>query len=270
MPRLLILIAVFSLAGCGQQRIDGSSAEAAKASAEVMKEDMSDAERAAFEEALRVVVVNKAMPGGNWLANAGKPPEQAVGEMLGELNGLTAAELIAKADAIKAAEKKKQRDQALAEIAELRIKQDDATQAALALQSFEVTRSRFRMKDQKYGRPQPIIELSVRNGTQHAVSRAYFVGKLATPGRSVPWLVQEFNYPIPGGIEPGEKADWTLAPNMFSKWGTTEIPADAVFTVTVERLDGPDGEAVLDSSGFSQSSAKRLAELEGLVGPASP
>src|SRR5690606_7385032 len=101
-----------------------------------------------------------------------------------------------------------------------------------------------------------------KNGTEHAVARAYFEGTIATPGRSVPWLTETFNYSIPGGLESGEEANWALAPNMFSEWGTVDAPDDAVFTVTVYRLDGADGEPLLTTDGFSERNAKRLAELQ--------
>ena len=99
--------------------------------------------------------------------------------------------------------------------------------------------------------------MRVRNGTEHAISRAYFSGTLATPGRAVPWLREDFNYQVPGGVEPGETADWSLAPNMFSEWGSVEQRDDMVLTVEVMKLDGPDGETLYDSN-FSEEDDKRL------------
>ena len=107
------------------------------------------------------------------------------------------------------------------------------------------------MREKEYMGNQPIIELTVENRTGQAISRAYFEGTLASPNRSVPWHKDTFNYSISGGLEPGEKAAWSLAPNMFSGWGKIEAPADAVFTVTVERLDGADGEPGSRERSFS-------------------
>ena len=109
---------------------------------------------------------------------------------------------------------------------------------------------------------QPIIELTVKNGTSEAVSRAYFEGTLASPKRSVPWHKDTFNYGISGGLEPGEEASWSLAPNMFSDWGKIDAPKDAVFTVTVEQLDGPDGEPIYSTRAFSEHDQERLDELK--------
>ena len=109
---------------------------------------------------------------------------------------------------------------------------------------------------------QSIIELTVKNGTSHAVSRAYFKGTIASPNRSVPWLQDTFNYLISGGLEPGEEASWSLAPNMFSDWGKVEAPSDAIFTTTVERLDGADGEALYSTIEFGEIEEERLSELK--------
>ena len=49
---------------------------------------------------------------------------------------------------------------------------------------------------------------------------------------------------------------------MFSGWGKIEAPADAVFTVTVERLDGADGEPLYSKSGFDERKRQRLSELK--------
>jgi len=104
--------------------------------------------------------------------------------------------------------------------------------------------------------------LSVENGTNKAIARAYFKGVIASPGREVPWFTDTFNYQISGGLEPGEKAEWNLAPNMFSDWGKVNAPSDAVFTVTVIRVDDAQGNPVFGDAEFSERDAKRLAELQ--------
>ncbi len=87
------------------------------------------------------------------------------------------------------------------------------------------------------------------------------MGTLASPGRSVPWLKEDFNYSIPGGLEPGELADWTLVPNSFGAWGTVKAPKDAILTVEVVRLDGPNGKTLFDSK-FDESKVERLTALK--------
>lgn len=124
-------------------------------------------------------------------------------------------------------------------------------------------KSRFRLEEQKYTyRKRPLIELVVKNGTPKPVARAHIKGTIAIPGRSVPWLVEEFNYSIPGGLEPGESTSWTLAPNMFGEWSEVDVPSDAVFTVEVIKLDGADSRTLYDASGLSESKKERLEKLK--------
>ena len=130
------------------------------------------------------------------------------------------------------------------------------------LKNFIVIRSRFFQEEQQYRGKQPIIAITVKNGTNEAVSRAYFEGVLASPRRSLTWHKDTFNYSISGGLEPGEEQSWRLAPNMFSDWGQIEVPSDAVFTVTVERIDGADGSALYSTTEFTERDRKRLEELK--------
>ena len=161
--------------------------------------------------------------------------------------------------------------QALQEIEELTSKRAEAEGAWEQLQRFQVLRSRFHLEEHPSSlgltSNQPIIELTVENGTEHVVSRAHFKGTLATPGRRIPWLEETFNFRIEGGLEPGERAKWRLTPDRYSRWGRVEAPPDAVFTVTVERLDGPNGEPLFADSidGFSEGDEIRLDALEGLL-----
>jgi len=99
------------------------------------------------------------------------------------------------------------------------------------------------------------------NKTEYAISRAYFHGVLVTPGRSIPWVEEDFNYQIRGGIEPNESATWKLAPNMFGEW--SEAPKDRsglLLMTTVEKLDGPNGEPLFDAE-FLESDQQRLDGL---------
>lgn len=82
----------------------------------------------------------------------------------------------------------------------------------------------------------------------------------------MPWLKDTFNYSIPGGLEPGEEAKWSLAPNMFSDWGRVEMRADMVLTVRVLRLDGADEEVLFDGQvdEYDEERLKALIEEYGL------
>ena len=53
---------------------------------------------------------------------------------------------------------------------------------------------------------------------------------------------------------------------MFSDWGKVDAPADAIFTVTVEQLDGADGEPIYSTRELSERDLERLNELKKKYG----
>jgi hypothetical protein len=242
--------------------VDGTSEESLKKSLEKVRAGLPENDREKLDQAIQDIAFEDL--GLDDLLVAGK-----TGDALGlaekirqTLDGKTGAEILAQAQEIRAERERKEREQALQEIQELRSKASAAEQAAKELKAFQILRSRFYKRPQRYGRPEPIIELTVVNGTKFAISRAYFRGTIASSGRAVPWLRDEFNYSISGGLEPGERATWKLAPNTFSDWGRVDAPPDAVFTVEVIKLDGPDNQPVLDAEGLSDFEKERLAKLE--------
>lgn len=256
-----IMIACAVLAGCSDPKIDASSNEAMKASVEKVRKSIPEAKRKEFDEAMRVLVVSQIDMKDLFAAGAA-----GVGNLEGKLrqsvDGKTGDQVIAEAERVRAERKERERQQALDEIHELEEKRAKVEDAREQLKNFQVIRSRFYMREQKFIGNQPIIELTVKNGTDQAVSRAYFEATLASPGRSVPWHQDAFNYSISGGLEPGEEATWNLAPNRFSDWGKVDAPADAVFTVTVEQLDGADGESIYSTREFGERERERLNELK--------
>jgi len=253
------------LSGCDKPKVDASTDETMKESLQKVKDSLPEAQRQEFSEATSTIVMNsidmKAMMAGAFSGNGDSVATQQAEKAKSALNGKTAEEIINEAKAIQAERARKEQQQAMQEIVELKDKQAKALQAKEDLKRFVVNKSRFYFQKQEYGNPRPVIELSVQNDTSTPISRAYFKGTIASPGRSIPWLIDTFNYSIPGGLEPGEKADWPLLPNMFSDWGKVEAPDDAIFTVEVVKLDGPDGNTLFDAEGFSEDDQKRLEML---------
>lgn len=249
-----------ALAGCGEPKIDGSSEEAFKESIAEVAKKLPEDQRSKFSSDVMLLAF-QGMDIGHVLQGK-KKPDDISGDMITALNGMTAQQVSNKADQVRKERAERERQQALSEIAELIKKKDQSEAAKSSLKKFEVQKSRFYKQAQEYSfRDQPIIELTVSNGTGVAVSRAYFRGAISSPGRSVPWLVDDFNYSISGGIEPGETKSWRLAPNQFSDWGKVEPPKDALFTVEVVQLDGADGKTLFGSGEFTERDAVRLDSL---------
>ena len=147
------------------------------------------------------------------------------------------------------------------EIAGLETQLEQFQKARQNLARFEIVSARFIQRERRYStHRQPVIMLNVRNGMAQAISHAYFRGIVRSPGRAVPWIDENFNYRIPGGLEPGEQVEWGLEPNMFSEWGNVRVPDDAAFTVEVVRLDGAEGSEIY-SVMLEEGTEERLQEL---------
>ncbi len=230
-----------------------------------VRDSLPDNKKDKFSESAALVLMNnvdvKAIMAGAFAGNPDAVAQTQVEKGQQALNGKTADEIIAQADSIKVERAKKEEEQARIEIEELKTKQSKSEEDKKSLDMFTVTKSRFYLQNKDYGAPQPIIEITVKNGTDKAISRAYFKGTIASPGRSVPWFSDDFNYEISGGLEPGEGAAWSLAPNMFSDWAKINAPADAVFTVEVIKVDGADKKSLFDGSSFTEKDHERLASL---------
>lgn len=253
-----------TLAGCGSPTIDATTDDSYQKSLAEVREALPEEKREEFDNAAKMMLMSK-LDFGAFISGAATE-ESMRASLKDVMHGKTADEIIADAAKLRAEREEKEREQAIVEIAELKKRQASAAEAIEQLAKFEVVRSRFYRQTSFMG-SQPVIELTVKNGTSVPVSRAYFTGTLASPGRTVPWIKEDFNHQIRGGLEPGETATWRLSPNMFSEWGQVNPPADAVFTVDTVRLDGPDGEAAYNANAFSQDDAMRLAELSARYGP---
>jgi len=258
---LSVGVAVLFLMGCSDPTIDASSDESMKESIDKVRDSLPESERKEFDDSIQILAFSQIDMKDLFAAGA-TGAGNLEGKVRDSLDGMTAEQVISEADRVRAERKARERQQALEEIKELEKRRKQAEHAETELEKFEVVRSRFYMREKQYGREQPVIELTVRNGTDKAVARAYFEGTLASPDRSVPWHEDTFNYSIPGGLEPGEEAEWQLAPNMFSDWGNIDAPADAVFTVTVEQIDGADGDPLYSTRDFRESDMERLNKLK--------
>lgn len=257
----IMLVLAATLSACGDPKIDGTSDAALKKSVSAVQEKLPPEQRAKFKDDLQVIAFSnldfKSLTQGKASA------ESSATQMMASLDGKSAADIAVEADRIRAQREKRERDQALLDMAELQSKKASAEAAKEGLARFKVSKSRFYKVAEKYSpRAKPVIELSVVNGTDKAISRAYFKGTIASLGRSIPWLVKDFNYSISGGVELGESDSWTLAPNAYSEWGEVNAPDDSIFTVELVRLDGADNQAIYDAGGLSEREQQRLKTLQ--------
>jgi hypothetical protein len=290
-------VIMVALPGCGQPTIDASSDESMKQSVQRVREALPESKQEEFNEAMQTVAFYRIDVGILYAENmvGAGTLEWRIRK---SLDGKTAAQVITEAALIREeqegqalkvlAEEKEQERRLCAERAE-REKQElqyleeekrkkerraaEKFEAQLAeykkteeirvqLKKFEVLQSLFYMKECGVIGKRPTVDLTVRNGLSRAVSRVYFWGAVISPGRSIPWYEGAFNCDIPGGIEPGEEATWSLRPSIYSAFGKANAPADAMLSVVVERVDGVGGRPIYSTMGPSNVAQEMLDKLE--------
>ena len=165
----------------------------------------------------------------------------------GDIHGKTGSEVIAEADRLSTKWEKE----------ELLL----IERCRKEVSKFKILFSTFEKKGTNPAAPWPTVTVSVKNETEHAISKVYFRCTLITPGRTIPWLVEKLDRQNPGGIEPGEEMTFAFAQMPMSEWGKTQAPSDAVLDVEVERLDGPDGTPLFPIYIFGEHGENRLSYL---------
>ncbi|OSN06401.1 hypothetical protein AU510_07710 [Lonsdalea britannica] len=258
----IVIVIALVLSGCDKPKIDTSSEATAKSSVKKVRESLPEDKRAAYDDALEVVAFSNVSRKDLMKAKMANDMSTVQEKMMSNLSGKTGEEILSYADKLRKEKAEKEKEQAIQEIQELEEKQKKAELNLDKKKELVVSRSRFYFKKTEYGKDQPIIELTMENNTGKAVSRAEFKGVIASPGRQVPWFTDTFRSTIPGGLEPGEKADLTLPQNPYLKWGDVDLPSDAVFTVTVVSIDDAQGKPIFSDEGFSDEDANRLATLK--------
>jgi hypothetical protein len=268
---VVTLAPLLTLTACGSPTIDASSDKHLEDSVAAVREALPEEERETFDQALAAVVgeelslqsvvAENAMPGSTGLAV----------RIRDRIHEKTAEEILAAAAEVGERKARELRAEELAEREALRLKAWNAEQARWELEAFEVIESTFALREGPGVIDKQVVTLRVRNGTDQAVSRAYFEATLMTPGRQVPWLKESTNYAIQGGLEPGEDVTWTLTPPSTGQWHRLDAaPPGAVFAVTSVRLDGADGAPFLEIEDLTDRERGRLRELEANYSPSTP
>jgi hypothetical protein len=255
--RLALVLVAIAVVACSKPRIDATSDETLEKSMGRVRTSVPEAKRDQLGKDIMLLAFQNQAGGLLGLAAMAKSDHPAA-SLMKPLHGKTADEIMAAAARVRSEQEAKERAQAFAEIKELEEKKAGADKARTALRAFEVLSSRYTKRSNGFMEEVRLV-LTVKNGTPSPISRAYFVGTLSSPGRAVPWLQKDFNYDIPGGLEPGEGATWSLNPGMFEGW-EVDAAKDAVFTVEVVRLDGPDHKPVYDAA-WSKEEEDRLEGL---------
>ena len=146
-------------------------------------------------------------------------------------------------------------------IADLEKRKYEANAEQSILNKISVSEAKFYWSDSDF-MSQPTIDFKVRNDTGQALSRLYFRGIVSSPGRTIAWVDEDFNYTIQGGIESGEEKHLKLSPNSYGPWGNSELKSrtDLQFEVMVINASDANDENLTEE--FGKFEEDRLKELK--------
>ena len=148
------------------------------------------------------------------------------------------------------------------EIMQLIEKRLEAEQSFNEMAGLVLESSRLQKIENSDGTIDNVVEINVRNETPYAISGVIFDSKITSPGRTIPWVEQEFEHKIPGGIEPGESAIWRVLITNFNEWTKIQFPQDANFSIVVAEIKGIGGKTILPSKFFTEEEKERLMLLQ--------
>ena len=257
------------LVGCSDPKVDTSSMPAAVVSIEKVRESLPTYKRDEFDAALKIIAMSSF--NGIDLFNPQRMNAAEIAESANAyMHGLTGDEIIERADKMLRQRRAREREQALRTLNRLEAKQDSAQRAQEHLAQISIDNARYYISTSPYGALEPVIELTVTNGSDHAVAELMLHGVLKSPNREVAWVDETFYYVISGGLAPGESATWSLAPNRFGPWGNDQIPRNAVLTLTLLGVNNSEGEPLWDAPALTDNEAERLEELRAEYGGVNP
>ena len=257
------------LVGCSDPKVDTSSMPAAVVSIEKVRESLPTYKRDEFDTALKIIAMSSF--NGIDLFNPQRMNAAEIAESANAyMHGLTGDEIIERADKMLRHRRAREREQALRTLNRLEAKQDSAQRAQEHLAQISIDNARYYISTSPYGALEPVIELTVTNGSEHAVAELMLHGVLKSPNREVAWVDETFYYVISGGLAPGESATWSLAPNRFGPWGNDQIPRNAALTLTLLGVNNSEGEPLWDAPALTDNEAERLEELRAEYGGVNP
>lgn len=275
---LWVMMAGLLLMACNiEPKIDMSTDKKAETSMKKVYDALPKEDQERFEGALVIITMQyafkKAFLGG--LEDGDEWRKEL-------FHGLTGKQVIAKAEEIlqerakreaeeeernkaeMAVRERKERVEAIEELKGLEALEKQEEEAKENLKKVKVLSATFKHK-KAYAGTHPTLDIKIQNNTEFPIARVFFKAIVKSPGRSVPWIEEGFNFSINGGIEPNETYEGAFRMNPFTQWGN-EVPKDAILTATPVRVLGANEKVLYDVELLSDYKRKRLVELREQYG----
>ena len=260
MKKIILLAAVAVMLTACEARVNASNPEALRKSVAAIQKDMTEEERKEFSQSMMVIAFDTVDPSTIGAFSTDKGSELLVAALGEKVNGKTGKQVIRLGyeTRIRKLDEQLTSTFKVVEQAKAERSKHKATFDAVVLSGakFSVRRSYI---------DTPVISMTIHNGSPMAIRRVFFHGTLSSPGRSIPWVDDDFNYEFPGGLEPGETKQLDLEPSMFSGWGNSDFNRrdDLQMKVTVVNLEGASGEKLVKGDAEDAAAKEReLVELQ--------
>lgn len=234
--RNIITIAILALllAGCTEAKLNLKSLEEAEQSIAEIKENLSQADKELFQQALMEILMENNAMGKIFI---GQSVEEILIGLKDKYNGLTAKEIIEIGLEIKEIKRLELLEDRRLELDEINKKIDYYNYSKAFIDSIEILEPKTRTKRVEFWGNMNVLSFKVKNNTSRTIVR--ISGHVASVRKesNVPFLEDEFNYTIPGGIMPGETRKLELIPQIGHKFYNATIPQESIFQVTLNKIE---------------------------------
>jgi hypothetical protein len=208
--------------GCGPDTLETTNLVDLQESLAVIREPMSEAELSRFEEALEFLV-------GEVSLDAVDPADaEPVLDLFRPLTGLTSEGIVAEATF------RRVRD-VRSTVTWMESWRDSTEEERSELAKFRFSDATVYKRHRGY-LEWPLIEFKVENGTDHTVSLIRVRASLLSPDDPTPWLEEEFDHLMIGGLEPGGRDVWRIEPEQQEWIQLIDPHPDVAFSLEAIRL----------------------------------
>ena len=260
MRRMIALVAACLLLAACEARINTSSPEAYSKSMAAVTKDLSPEKKQLFTESVMAVAFDTADPASMQAFGSDAGGPLLLAAVQSKLKGKTADQVIKLGYETRIRKLNEEIAKGISQVTQAKAERE---KFKAVFDGVVVSNPRFYV--QRSFIDEPTIDLTITNNTKMAIRRGFFHGVLTSPGRTIPWVDDDFNYEFTGGLEPGETKRLQLAPNMFGPWGDREFNrrTDLELKVTVVNLEDAEGQALLKGDpGEAAAQERELVKLQ--------